>query len=336
MILPAMTAVRRFFPDAQFTLFSGKYLRDKRVTARQVFENSDYFDHFIFFPKSKNFNRLFQAALLFCSIPRLKLSNYDALVYLVPSTRSVRQIERDRVIFKLAGIRQFIGLDGFYRQLEVPQHEADRLLARLAQDGLEIPPAGQAEFQLNLRELEIRFAEDWLASRLPNQNSSLLVAFAPGSNMQAKRWALSNFCKVGSQLIIKYDIYPIIFGAPEDGELGQLLIKCWKRGINAAGSLTVRQAAAVLRRCSFYVGNDTGTMHLAAAMHVRCAAIFSARDEEGKWHPYGEGHVVFRERVACQGCMLEYCDHKRCLTRITPTSVFRRIEKEFQDILQTR
>ncbi|MBN1481478.1 glycosyltransferase family 9 protein [candidate division KSB1 bacterium] len=336
MILPAVLAIRRFFPDAEFSLYSGKELRARRVTARQVFENSGYFDRFVFFPKSKKISAFFQALALFMSIPRLKLMKFDTLVYLVPSNRSVQQIERDRKIFKLAGIHHFIGMDGFYQQADAPRHEADRLLARLAHDGVEIPAVGKAKFQLNLSEQEKRAADDWLVSQLQNEKNRLFVAFAPGSNMQSKRWGIANFSAIGKKLIEKYDIIPVIFGATEDADIGRLLIKSWKRGINAAGSLSVRQAAVALSRCSFFIGNDTGTMHLAAAMHVRCVAIFSARDEEEKWYPYGTGHIVFREHIACQGCMRDSCDHKTCLTRISPLRVFRRVEKEFQDILQSR
>ena len=69
----------------------------------------------------------------------------------------------------------------------------------------------------------------------------------------------------------------------------------------------MRQSAALLDRCKLFVGNDTGTMHLAAAGGLPCVALFSARDEQGKWDPMGGPHHVIRKSVPCAGCMLVQC-----------------------------
>lgn len=336
MILPAMSALKDFFHDAEFTLLSDKFVGQKRVSARQVFDNTDYFSRFVPFPKSARWKTLFQALSLALIIPRLRLQKYDSLVYLVPSNRSIKQVERDRRIFRLAGIHHVIGMADFYKS-SAPTviHEADLLLARLHVDGVTVPEPGQATFDLHIQESERDTVDAWFAAQEHFDKSRAFVAFAPGSKMQSKRWSLSKFARVGKKLIKKYDVMPIVFGGPEDAELGETLVKSWGRGGNAAGALNVRQAAEALRRCAFYVGNDTGTMHLAASMNTPCAAIFSARDNEGKWHPYGRGHVVFREHIHCQGCMLEYCDHKSCLKRISPLTVFRRIESEFAHLLKS-
>jgi ADP-heptose:LPS heptosyltransferase len=69
-----------------------------------------------------------------------------------------------------------------------------------------------------------------------------------------------------------------------------------------------------------YLGNDTGTMHLAVAAGLRCVAVFSARDWPGKWDPYGSGHHVLRVDVSCAGCKLVTCDRQmECLTGIEPS-----------------
>src|SRR5207244_13352223 len=74
--------------------------------------------------------------------------------------------------------------------------------------------------------------------------------------------------------------------------------------VNLADIFTVFETTYYISRCTLYLGNDTGTMHLAAAVGTRCIAIFSARDHPGKWYPYGQGHVVIRKRVTCEGCLL--------------------------------
>jgi ADP-heptose:LPS heptosyltransferase len=79
----------------------------------------------------------------------------------------------------------------------------------------------------------------------------------------------------------------------------------------------------MLERCALYVGNDTGTMHLAASVGTPCVAIFSARDNPGKWEPTGPGHIVLRHEVPCAGCMLETCvdNDLECLKAISVDEV---------------
>jgi ADP-heptose:LPS heptosyltransferase len=141
--------------------------------------------------------------------------------------------------------------------------------------------------------------------------------------MAAKQWPSERFSQVGAQLIAEHDMWPIVFGGPSDWALGEVLVGDWGRGYNAAGALPLRPAAAALKRCRFYLGNDTGTMHLAAAVGVSCVAVFSAREIPGRWYPNGEGHHVFRSPIDCEGCGLLECIEKRteCLRRITSDAV---------------
>jgi ADP-heptose:LPS heptosyltransferase len=128
---------------------------------------------------------------------------------------------------------------------------------------------------------------------------------------------------VGARLAAERDVWPVIFGGPEDRPAGDTLLSKWGRGYNAAGALALRSSAAALKRCRLYLGNDTGTMHLAAAVGVPCAAIFSARDLPGRWYPSGRGHHVFRSQVDCEGCGLTACveRYNECLERISAAEV---------------
>ena len=123
-------------------------------------------------------------------------------------------------------------------------------------------------------------------------------------------------------LIAEHDVWPVTFGGPHDQATGDRLIRAWGRGYNAAGALSVRAAAAALARCALFLGNDTGPMHLAAAVGRPCVAVFSSRDWPGAWFPYGGGHRVFRTDIDCDGCMLLDCVERRmeCI-RAVPVEV---------------
>ena len=114
-----------------------------------------------------------------------------------------------------------------------------------------------------------------------------------------------------------------IFGGAEDREKGDRLIARCKNGVNAAGSLSVRESAALLQDCTLYLGNDTGTMHLAAAVGTPCVAIFAAIDWVGKWTPFGDNNRVFRKSVECEGCHTPTCfNNHKCLDLVTVDEVY--------------
>jgi len=87
--------------------------------------------------------------------------------------------------------------------------------------------------------------------------------------------------------------------------------------------------AELLRRCVFYLGNDTGAMHVAAAVGTRCVGVFGAQYPETSWHPYGGDHVVIRRRPPCRNCFLTECTRyaTRCLTDISADDVWAACER---------
>jgi ADP-heptose:LPS heptosyltransferase len=154
-------------------------------------------------------------------------------------------------------------------------------------------------------------------------NGQRWFAVCSGSKWTSKQWPADRYAEVGHKLIHEQGLQPVIFGGAEDRELGQMLISRWQTGLCAAGELSVRESAALLEHASFYLGNDTGVMHLAAAVGTPCVAIFSALDWPGRWHPYGSGHRVLRHEVACAGCLLQKCDRDhQCLAGISAEAVY--------------
>ena len=199
------------------------------------------------------------------------------------------------------------------------EHEADHLLRRLSLGGIPVPPVGAAQFELELTEDEHRETGLWWDKNVSGNRIDRVVGFGPGSKWPSKVWPEERFLEVGHELIQSHNIFPVVFGGPENRELGSRLVGAWGRGANAAGELSVRQAAAALSRCRLYVGNDTGTMHLAAAVKTPCVAIMAAIDWPGHWDAYGTGHTVLRRSLPCAGCLLHVCEQEgmRCLKEIS-------------------
>jgi ADP-heptose:LPS heptosyltransferase len=325
--LPAMWAIRREFPHAHLALLTNHHPGRSRVPAESVLPGEGLFDEYIRY----EIRTSTAAWNLLPVLRRLMGAKFDTLVYLAPRVRSRYQVWRDLAFFALVGIRRFVGHRGCEplprrvvgKRLPPVEHEADHLLRRLSLSGIPVPPPGQGSLDLRLTWQERRAACEWIKSRIPAGSENRLVAVGPGSAMPAKIWPEESYAEVGRVLAAEFDVFPVVFGGEQERALGDRLITQWGRAANAAGVLKVREAAAALSLCRLYVGNDTGTMHLAAAAGTPCVAVFSARDWPGRWYPYGPGHAVLRASVPCEGCFLYDClEHSvQCLKQIQVADV---------------
>jgi ADP-heptose:LPS heptosyltransferase len=322
--LPSLWLLREQFKDAHFTLLSEIPQHGNQLPPEQVLPPEGLVQRFIKYRGGSSMGRLLSLFLTILSLRRMK---FDAVAYLLPTIRSPKQRLRDAWFFRFAGIKQMLAFEGYPddplpRSVDgslVPvMHEADALLKRLAASGLpEIKP-GTGCMDMGITTNEQAQADAWWVN---HQGSSLSprgwFAVCAGSKWSSKQWPSERYMAVGKKLIEEHGLLPVIFGGSEDRELGHQLLAQWGKGLCAAGDLTVRESAALLKNAIFYLGNDTGVMHLAAAMETPCVGIFSALDWPGRWFPYGDGHQVIRHEVPCAGCLLQVCNRSHeCLTGI--------------------
>ncbi|MBX7060681.1 MAG: glycosyltransferase family 9 protein [Pyrinomonadaceae bacterium] len=328
--LPAFWSLRKAFPAAKLTLLSNADKRNPNYLASaSVLPSTGLFDQFIDYPTNvSSFESIFGAVKLAFSLRR---ERFDAVFYLMPRARTEKQIARDRLFFRISGIEHVFGLEYTLENSlagPIPSpapnvcSETDFLLDLLENAGV---PGDQAALStaLNLTELELKAGTAFLVENGIDAGERI-IAIAPGSKWASKIWFEDRYREVVQRLIKKHNAFPIVLGGSEDRGCGERLIKAWGRGANAAGRLNVREAAALLLHCSLYLGNDTGTMHLAAAVGVRCVAIFAAIDYPGRWVPFGSGHQIFRRSVECEGCHTPDCfNANRCLDLVGVEEVFR-------------
>ncbi|HSP44835.1 MAG TPA: asparagine synthase (glutamine-hydrolyzing) [Chthoniobacterales bacterium] len=327
--LPAMWAIRENFPGAKLTLLCDQHPHTNYILASGLLRDAGIFDDFMAYPVGEPGSGATGRATEL--LKKLRERKFDTVVYLAPSARSPARVRRDKWFFRAAGIRTLIGMNGFpkfearasNRPLDAVPRESELLLLRLRESGLRVS-LQHPRSELGLDEKNQNEVDAWVAAQSQHDGDRRWIAVGPGSKMPAKQWPLENYDAVVRDLIGAFDVWPIVFGGPEDREIGDGLIERWGRGYNAAGPLGVRAAAAALRRCRLYLGNDTGTMHLAAAAGVRCVAIFSSRERPGLWYPAGTGNRVFRSEIDCEGCDLKVCVTRNieCLRRIAPQTVF--------------
>lgn len=173
---------------------------------------------------------------------------------------------------------------------------------------------------------------EWIESRLASEGASAqesLIGLAPGAAYgPAKRWYPARFAALGRQLLERGFPRLVVFGGPDDEPtIERLLNELRAPVINLAGRTSVGQLAAGLRRCAVLITNDSGTMHLAAAVGAPVVAIFGSTDPQ--WTgPLGDRRRVLAADVPCRPCFQRTCSiGYQCMKSITVETVMNEVEE---------
>ena len=157
---------------------------------------------------------------------------------------------------------------------------------------------------------------------VPEGRGGLRIAIAPRSRWDSKNWPAKHFDKL-IQLLGEKGVEICLVGGKDDD--AELTIPNFQFPIlNFCGKCTLAQSAELIKSCDCLVTNDSGPMHIAAALGVRCVALFGPTDA-ARTGPYGAGHTVLRGG-SCElaPCYKRVCPKgtKECLAAITPETMF--------------
>ncbi len=186
--------------------------------------------------------------------------------------------------------------------------------------------------QIYLREEERRWADQVLKD-LGIRRERPLIGMNPGATYGlAKCWYPERFGELGKRLSEKWQASIFLFGKEEERPIvHEIQRHLGGKGIDLTGKTSLLQLAALLERCSLLVTNDTGTMHVAAAVGIPVVALFGSTPHRITG-PWGDGHVVVRKEVACSPCWKRVCptDH-RCMELITVDEVEAAVNEKLEE-----
>ena len=332
--LPAFWRIRERFPNSKLTLLTNSDSKNKNyVMAKNILPENGLFDSYIFYDNAaQTIKKTLGYAELFF---KLKQRKFDCLFYLSTRNRTDYQIERDIKFFTFSGIRNIYGAElvkskqlDFSEPKPLPtvKPEYEFLIDCLS---FENAAGSKINHNLKLTGSEYQTARAWFLQSLGNNyTEKKIVAVAPGSKWASKIWFEDRYVQVLNKLIQEFGVVPIIFGGREDFETGQKIIEKLGIGFNSAGYFSIRESSAALEFCTLYLGNDTGTMHLAASVGTPCVGIFAATDYRGRWYPFGENNEIFRSTVECEGCHTPVCfNSHKCLELISVDEVLKACRK---------
>jgi heptosyltransferase-2 len=201
-------------------------------------------------------------------------------------------------------------------------HEYLGLAAALGASAEPLPPkvvVSPAELEAAAAALEPELRK---YSKSAAFNPPLLLGLNPGAEYgPAKRWPAENFATVARQICQQHgNCVWLCFGGPTDAQIGREIANlAGDRIIELAGKTSLRELMARLKLCRLVLTNDTGPMHLAAALDVPVVVPFGSTSPEmtGPGLPGDPRHHLLRSNAPCSPCFLSVCPIDfRCMTGI--------------------
>ena len=149
------------------------------------------------------------------------------------------------------------------------------------------------------------------------------IALAPGSKWLTKRWPPAHFAELANRAQAEFGGAVFLIGAGEDTPLA-LDIQSRLNGpsVDLTGKTSLSKLSALLARADVMLANDTGPLHLAAALGTPCVAPYTCTTI-AKHGPYGARHTGVETAVACAGSYLRVCPNGMiCMGELTPEKLW--------------
>lgn len=139
------------------------------------------------------------------------------------------------------------------------------------------------------------------------------IVLVPGARWDTKIWPAERFGALASLLPLKS---VVIGGSGDRKRAAEIVRLSGGRACSVAGETSLPELVEVMRTARCVVTNDSGPMHIAAALDVPVVAIFGPTSP-GRTGPYGRRHVVLKSERGCAPCFKRQCDDVRCMPDIT-------------------
>jgi heptosyltransferase III len=291
--LPCFHLIARCFPQAERIALTNVPHSKEAVPLESILVNGGLIHNCVGYPlMTRNIAPLLELRR------KLRATGADTLIYLQRRI-NLAYVYRDVLFFRACGFRRIVGApltrDANFGRVDPKTGEVEQEASRLARS---MAPLGaidlddQAGWDLNLTVGERERADEVLRPL----GGKPFVAVSVGGKLAIQDWGDENWSELMSRLAPKLAVPLVFVGGPEDSSRSLRLAEGWTApALDACGRLTPRETAALLRRATFFVGHDSGPLHLAAASGLRCVSLFGSRDRPRIWHPVGRHHRTFHD-----------------------------------------
>lgn len=151
----------------------------------------------------------------------------------------------------------------------------------------------------------------------------LCIGINPGADRPEKRWSPENYASVADRLSELREAKIFVFGGPGEEDLAFPIEKAMKHPVtNLAGKLSLNELAYVISRLDLFVTNDSGPMHIAAAVKTPVVALFGPEDPVyTKPYTSPDLYRIVQKELDCRPCTNKRCDRPICMESLKPEDV---------------
>ena len=319
MTTPAVRTIRENFPESEITILVHPWVAD-------VFRYSPRIDR-VFLYEKKSRHKGLKGMLQLAG--ELRQQQYDCAILLQNAFEAA-------LIAKAAGIparggyttdgRTLLLTHGVGKEPDlVRKHEVNYYQRMVRGLGLK---TGPNELELFIPGTHIDAARARLATLTGGEpGTEPLIGFNPGAAFgPAKRWPAERYAELADLLLRHIGGRILLFGGEADRAVtAEIMGRVTHPGrlIDLAGRTSLIEAMALIGECDVFITNDSGLMHVAAALHTPLAAIFGSTDHI-RTGPYADNAVIIRKPLPCSPCKKTHCPEKhfRCMKLIDSQEVF--------------
>ena len=167
-------------------------------------------------------------------------------------------------------------------------------------------------------------------SSLSKSGDDLVIGFQIGSSLENRRWSTASFAKLADLLVEKLNARILLFGVASESKSAAEMIQLTNnkdRVTDLTGKTDLKQLTVLLKDCDYLVTNDTGTMHLAAALNTKIIGLFFAHAHPFETAPFSSGHLIFQARLSCAPCSYGvHCSNIVCIEKVLPEHILTFVE----------
>ncbi|MBN1353025.1 lipopolysaccharide heptosyltransferase II [candidate division KSB1 bacterium] len=311
--------LRGAYPDAQIDFLT-------EAPAKDVVAGNPDLNRIIVFDlnkiRSMGFWKGLQENLRFISA--LRKTRYDMVFDFFGNPRSA-------LLTLMSRAKQRIGYNWRARQLAynvvvqsraASVHEAEFHLDALTALGIPIID-GQLHFPIP--DAAKNFANQFFEEN--NLDRAFTVGINASGGWSAKKWLPEYFAELADRLMAELDAKIILLWGPGELPETEKLARLIRHEATIIPETDLKQLGAILEKCSLVVSNDSGPMHIAAAIGTPTVGIFGPTDPK-KQGPYGSQHeVAVKKELHCLGCDKLHCESNACMRELSVDDVWQAVQK---------
>jgi lipopolysaccharide heptosyltransferase I len=310
--LPVLVALRKLYPDGYISwLVFDKF--------SEILSNNGLLNDIIVWKRRSTLLELIQLE------KKIRSAKYDITI-------DLQGLARTALVALFSGAGKRIGVPGMKElswlftketgKFDAGEHAVDRNLRviKYLTENNNMDLSEFKQFPITVPANDLQYVKTLLSKNPGNKYIGIL----PAAGIPQKMWPLKNFAKLCDLIAENLKCTSVFMGSAADTKITAEIIRLMKTKsyVDISGKTTLIQLAGALSLCSLVTGNDTGPLHIAAAMGIKVIGFYGPSNPN-QLKPYSEKSHVFYKNNNCSPCGINPgCKNNVCLSSITVDEAF--------------